>query len=89
MDNGIMEVLKRGKNYSKEEKDIIRCIMEAEEEIKKARMFFEMAKEQELIDYAIYSEQAAKSKYMYFLNKAKEQNIKIKYNYIFKGNNVV
>lgn len=89
MNNEIMQVLEKDKNYSKEEKGIIRCIMEAEEEIKKARMFFEMTNEPELIDYAIYLEEAAKSKYMYFLNKAKNQGIKIDYNYIFKANNVV
>ncbi|MCG4580257.1 DUF2508 family protein [Clostridium cochlearium] len=89
MNNGFIEALKKDKNYSKEEKDIIKCIMEAEREIETARMWFEVANEPELIDYAIYSEQAAKSKYMYFLNKAKSKNIKINYNYILKGNNVV
>lgn len=89
MNNRVMKVLKRDKRYSKEEKDIIRCIIEAEEEMKRARMWFEIVKEPELIDYAIYSEEAAKSKYTYFLNKAKSKNIKINYNYILKGNNVV
>lgn len=77
--------LKKDKSYTKEEKKIIASIIESMEEIERARCYFQMVKDPRLVDYAIYMEEAAKAKYMYLLNEAKNKKIKIQYKYMLEG----
>ncbi|SHK60014.1 DUF2508 family protein [Tepidibacter formicigenes] len=48
-------------------------------DLKSAESFFENVKDPDLVDYAIFRLEAAKSRYSYFLRKAKEKGI------IYKG----
>ncbi|KAJ50804.1 putative outer membrane protein [Clostridium tetanomorphum] len=81
--------LKKDKNYTKEEKKIIESIIEAMQEIERARTYFQMVKDPRLVDYAIYMEEAAKAKYMYLLSEAKNKKIKIQYKYMLQEINIV
>jgi len=87
--NSLFINLKKDSSYTEEEKKIILSIIQAMEDIKSARRCFEMARDPRLVDYAIYSEEAAKAKYMYFLVQARNKNIKINYNYMIKELNIV
>ncbi|WP_027626457.1 DUF2508 family protein [Clostridium lundense] len=89
MNNDLKLKLKKDKGYTDEEKKIIASIIETIEEIERARAYFEMVKDPRLVDYAIYMEEAAKAKYMYLLNEAKNKNIKIEFKYMLQGRNVV
>lgn len=64
--------IQRGK-YDKE--GIIDAIENARIELETARKFFESANDPLLVDYAIFLEHAAKSKYAYFLSRAKQNGI--------------
>ncbi|GAA0731254.1 YaaL family protein [Clostridium malenominatum] len=81
--------LKNDKIYTEDEKRLINSIADAISEIKKAREYFEMFKEPHLIDYAIYLEEAAKARYTYLLNEAKDKEIKIQYKYLIDEYNAV
>lgn len=81
--------LNKDKSYTEEDKKLIKAIMESQEEIFRARNYFDLAKEPVLIDYAIYLEEAAKSRYVYLLNQAKKKDIKISYKYVLKEVNEV
>lgn len=59
--------------YDKEA--IINDIEKARIELETAREFFEGANDPLLVDYAIFLEHAAKSKYAYFLSMAKKNGI--------------
>lgn len=54
---------------------IINAVENARIELENAREFFEGVNDPLLVDYAIYLEQAAKSKYAYFLGVAKKNGI--------------
>lgn len=89
MEHNLWVRLNKDKNYTEEDKELIKAIMESQDEIYRATNYFQLAKEPILIDYAIYLEQAAKSKYIYLLNQAKKRNIKISYKYVLKEVNEV
>lgn len=89
MEHNLWVKLNKDKNYTEEDKELIKAIMESQDEIYRATNYFQLAKEPILIDYAIYLEQAAKSKYIYLLNQAKKRNIKISYKYVLKKVNEV
>ncbi|MBM7872264.1 hypothetical protein JOC70_003819 [Clostridium pascui] len=89
MENSSWIKLSKDKDYNEEDKKLIKAIMESQEEISRATNYFQIAKEPILIDYAIYLEQAAKSRYIYLLNQAKKRNIKISYKYVLKDVNEV
>lgn len=61
---------------------LINDIEEARKNLECARMYFDLVKDPKLVDYAIYTEEAAKAKYVYLLLKAKEENIKLEYSFI-------
>jgi hypothetical protein len=63
--------------YSDDKKNIIAAIEEAKKELQECRDYFEFVDEPELVDYAIYKEAAAKSKYAYLLEQAKKLGIKV------------
>ena len=58
--------------------NIINAVENARIELENAREFFEGANDPLLVDYAIYLEQAAKSKYAYYLGVAKKNGITAK-----------
>ncbi|WP_097028522.1 YaaL family protein [Clostridium peptidivorans] len=89
MEHNLWVRLNKDKNYTEEDKELIKAIMESQDEIYRATNYFQLAKEPILIDYAIYLEQAAKAKYIYLLNQAKKRNIKISYKYVLKEANEV
>lgn len=89
MNNDLKLKLKKDKGYTDEEKKIIACIIEAVEEIERARAYFQMVNDPRLVDYAIYMEEAAKAKYTYLLNEAKDKKIKIEFKYMLQGHNAV
>lgn len=64
-------------NYS-----LINDIEEARKNLVCARMYFDSVKEPRLVDYAIYTEEAAKAKYVYLILKAREKKVKLEDNFM-------
>ncbi len=58
-----------------ENEEFIRDLQVAHIDLKAAESFFDNVKDPDLVDYAIFRLEAAKSKYSYFLRKAKEKGI--------------
>ncbi len=73
----IISYLTRKSIYTSEQKQLLSDIDGAMEELKIARQYFEVVNDPKLVDYAIYMEEAAKAKYVYLLNKAKKNDLKI------------
>ena len=71
------ELILKNKAYTKETEEIIQAINEARDELESARCCFQYVKDPRLIDYAIYKEAAARSKFIYYILKAKEKGIVI------------
>lgn len=71
----VLDILFERIKYTEEQKEIMYAIEEAKEEWDAANSIFQLVKEPKLIDYAIHKENAAKSKYLFYLSKAKEQGI--------------
>ena len=78
----VIDTLFNNVKYTDEEKEIITYLEEAREEWEAASRFFQYVSDPDLVDYAIYEEDAAKSKFMYYLTKAKERNIEIDWYYM-------
>ncbi|MDD4570561.1 MAG: DUF2508 family protein [Tepidanaerobacteraceae bacterium] len=53
-------------------------INEAYQDWIRAQKYFQWVSDPELVDYAIYTEEAARKKYIFLLNKAKSQGISVK-----------
>jgi hypothetical protein len=73
----IVEFLSNKIKYTEDQKELIKAIEEAREGLYRARQYFEMVTDPQLVDYAIYMEQAAKSRFTYLLNEAKENGIRL------------
>lgn len=73
----ILDILFKNVKYTNEQKEVLYGLEEAREEWEVASQYFENASEPELIDYAIYKEDAAKAKYMHYLSMAKQLGITI------------
>lgn len=58
--------------------ELIEAIEEAREKIEEARQFFNNVSEPKLVEYAIYTENAAQARYGYLLNQAKTRGVKVK-----------
>lgn len=76
----IIDYLYRNVKYTKEHKELIEAIEEAREEMERASQYFEMVSSPMLVDHAIHSEDAARTKFMYLLNQAKELGIRVDMN---------
>jgi KaiC/GvpD/RAD55 family RecA-like ATPase len=61
--------------FEKDSVDLVAQIEEAKREWLHARSFFDAVTDPDLIDYAIYSMQAAERRYVYMLKLLKEQQI--------------
>lgn len=59
-----------------EKKKILVEIENAKQELESARLYFETVKDPGLIEYAIYKEAAANSRYCYLLSLARKKNIR-------------
>jgi len=57
--------------------NIIEAIKESLNELENARVFFEAVSDPKLVDYAIYMEAAAQSRYTYLIHQAKEKGITV------------
>jgi len=64
--------------------NIIEAIKESLKEIESARSFFEAVSEPKLVDYAIYMEAAAQSRYTYLIHQAKEKGITVEVGSLLK-----
>jgi hypothetical protein len=79
--NKPLKYLTRKKVYTKEQKELINYIEEARRQIETARELFDSVCDPRLIDYAIYTEAAAKSRYVYLLAEAKRLELRVDYSF--------
>lgn len=82
--NKIINLVSSEIDYTLEQKNIIAAIEEARIELNNARQYFDTVNEPNLIDYAIYMEQAAKAKYAFLLAEARRHGITANYSYMFQ-----
>lgn len=73
----ILESVVNKNKPSIEDLEMIRAIEEAKGDWERAALFFDVVDEPALVDYAIYLQQAARTRYTYLLQKAKERKIKV------------
>ncbi|MEG0613952.1 MAG: DUF2508 family protein [Clostridium sp.] len=78
--NKIMEIMMFNNIYTEEQCEIIKGIQNSITEIEVARSCFDNVGDPNLIDIAIYKENEAKSRYVYFLAQAKEKGITVNAN---------
>ena len=71
------KIISNAISYSDDKRNIIAAIEEAKKELQECRDYFELVDEPVLVDYAIYKEAAAKSKYAYLIEEAKKLGIKV------------
>jgi aryl carrier-like protein len=77
------------KEETKEEKELLKEIREAKVSFEAAKDYFLYANEPNLIDYAIYMENATRIRYMYLLKKAREKGIKIGTDYLINQSTAI
>lgn len=75
--NTIVNYLTKKTQYTVEQKKLLNAIDKAREDLKIAREYFNVVNDPRLVDYAIYTEEAAKAKYAYLLNEAKNNGLKV------------
>ncbi|MDP4146392.1 MAG: YaaL family protein [Bacillota bacterium] len=63
--------------YTNQQLQLIKEVEEARQEWDQARNYFEYVNEKELIDYAIFKEQAARARYIYLILQARKMGIKV------------
>ncbi|MCI1945918.1 DUF2508 family protein [Clostridium luticellarii] len=80
-------LIMKNSKYTLQQKKLLNDIEKAREELERCRIYFDFVKDPHLVDYAIYMEEAAKSKYMYLLNKVKKDGLKVKYEDVFPNLN--
>lgn len=73
----IVEYLSTKVKHTEEQKELLKAIEEAKEEMNRASYYFEQVSDPQLVDCAIYMEQAAKSRFIYLLKQAKDKGIKV------------
>ncbi|MGF7058453.1 DUF2508 family protein [Brassicibacter mesophilus] len=62
--------------YNNQEDDFLKILNKAHSDWEDAELYFQSVTEPDLIDYAIYKMEAARTKYVYLLKQAKEKGIK-------------
>lgn len=85
----IVEQVSSRIKYTEEQRELIDSIEEAMEELNRARQYFEMVSEPRLIDYAIHMEDAAKARFTFLLNKAKESGITVENKFLQNDSDAV
>ena len=73
----ILNIIFNRKKYSVEQKEILGKLYESLEELEVANSYFENATEAELIDYSIHKQNAARTKYQYYLALSKQLDIDV------------
>jgi len=63
-----------------EEQELVKSVQQAMKEWYTAQQYFESVSDPELVDYAVYSLEASRKKYMYLLKKARDMGIKVSCN---------
>lgn len=79
--NTILQIL-FSKEESLEKDNITEDIQKAIKDIESAQMMFQSVSNPNLIEVAIYTEQAAKKRLDYLIKEAKERNVKVDNKYI-------
>jgi len=80
----IIEILFSTLEYTEEQKDIIIQLEEAKIEWESAKNYFQVVDDPKLVDYAIYSEDQSKARYMYLLLEARRKGITINASYMIE-----
>ena len=62
-----------------ENQNFINIINKAHEEWRNAEQLFQNVSDPDLIDHAIYKVEAARSRYVYLLKKAKEEGVRVNF----------
>lgn len=78
----IIEIILSQNKYTEEQKEIIQRLEESMLEWETAKSCFQCVSDPKLIDLAIYKEDEAKSKYIYFLSQAKSTGITLDASYM-------
>ena len=74
---GIISILPRKKVLvNLDDEKLLSDIDGALEELRRADLYFDMAKEGKMIEYAIHLQSAARTKYEYLLQEAKERKLR-------------
>lgn len=73
----IANYLVKKSKYTEDQKRLLNAVDKAIEDLNIARQYFNAVNDPRLVDYAIYTEEAAKAKYMYLLNEAKKAGLKV------------
>ncbi|MHC6178329.1 DUF2508 family protein [Clostridium sp. JNZ X4-2] len=81
--NIVKNLVMKNYKYTLHQKRLLDDIEKAREELERCRIYFDSVKDPHLVDYAIYMEEAAKSKYMYLLNEVKKDGLKVDYKNVF------
>lgn len=79
----IASYLTKKSKYTAEQKRLLNAVDKAREDLNIARSYFNSVNDPRLVDYAIYMEEAAKARYMYLLNEAKKDGLRV------QGDNVL
>jgi arginine repressor len=80
----IIEIILSQNKYNEEQKEIIERLEESMIEWETAKSCFQQVNDPKLIDFAIYKEDEAKSKYVYFLSQAKSKGITLDASYMIE-----
>ncbi|MBZ9632760.1 DUF2508 family protein [Clostridium sp. FP1] len=80
----IIEIIFSNLKYTQEEKDIIMQLEEAKIQWEIAKKYFAVVDDPKLVDYAIYSEDQCKAKYIYFLLEARRKGVTIDASYMIE-----
>ena len=70
-------LFKRNEEIDKKKEDLINCLKLAQDELNEEIRNYEMAIENEYIDYYSYRIKAAQTKYQYLLRMAKKEGIRV------------
>ena len=75
----IVDSVVRNLKATNENKEMLQDIDKAKEEWKIANEYFNLVHDPELVDYAIYTLDAARERYIYLLSQAKKRGINADY----------
>lgn len=85
--NKILRYLLEDDTYKEEEREILKQIRDAIEELENARNAFNNVSDNKLIDICIHREDEATARYSYFLELAKQKDVKVSISSLAKESN--
>lgn len=80
----IIEIILSQGKYNEEQKEIVKQLEESMIEWEAAKSCFQQVSDAKLIDFAIYREDQAKAKYVYFLSQAKAKGVTLDASYMIE-----